>query len=38
LNGMRERTELSGGSFSIDSAPGRGLRLEAHLPVALEAP
>jgi two-component system sensor histidine kinase UhpB len=36
LNGMRERTELSGGSFSIDSAPGRGLRLEAHLPVTLE--
>jgi signal transduction histidine kinase len=36
LNGMRERTELSGGTFSIDSAPGRGLRFEAHLPIALE--
>jgi signal transduction histidine kinase len=37
LNGMRERAELSGGTFSIDSAPGRGLRVEAHLPITLEA-
>jgi signal transduction histidine kinase len=37
LDGMRERTELSGGTFAIDSAPGRGLRFEAHLPVAPEA-
>src|ERR1700722_4333813 len=36
LNGMRERAELSGGTFSIDSAPGRGLRFEAHLPITLE--
>jgi signal transduction histidine kinase len=36
LDGMRERTLLSGGTFSIDSAPGRGLRFEAHLPVAPE--
>ena len=36
LNGMRERTELSGGTFSIESAPGRGLRLEAHLPITPE--
>ncbi len=36
LNGMRERTELSGGTFSIDSAPGRGLRFEAHLPISPE--
>jgi signal transduction histidine kinase len=36
LNGMRERTELSGGSFAIDSSPGRGLRFEAQLPVALQ--
>ena len=36
LNGMRERTELSGGTFSIDSTPGRGLRFEAHLPVTPE--
>ena len=33
LNGMRERAELSGGTLSIASAPGRGLRLEAHLPI-----
>lgn len=38
LNGMRERTELSGGTFAIDSAPGRGLRFEAHLPIILEGP
>jgi len=37
LNGMRERTELSGGTFSIDSAPGRGLRFEARLPVTRSA-
>jgi signal transduction histidine kinase len=36
LNGMRERTELSGGTFAIDSAPGRGLRFQAHLPIILE--
>ncbi len=36
LNGMRERTELSGGTFAIDSAPGRGLRFEAHLPITSE--
>jgi len=38
LNGMRERTELSGGTFAIDSAPGRGLCFEAHLPITLEGP
>ncbi len=37
LDGMRERAELSGGTFAIDSTPGRGLRFEAHLPVAAEA-
>jgi two-component system, NarL family, sensor histidine kinase UhpB len=37
LNGMRERTELLGGTFALDSAPGRGLRFAAHLPIALEA-
>jgi two-component system sensor histidine kinase UhpB len=38
LNGLRERTELSGGTFAIDSAPGRGLRFEAHLPITQESP
>ncbi len=38
LNGMRERTELSGGTFAIDSAPGGGWRFEAHLPVTLREP
>jgi signal transduction histidine kinase len=33
LSGMRERVEMAGGIFRIDSAPGRGLRFEAHLPV-----
>ncbi len=38
LNGMRERTELSGGIFAIDSEPGRGLRFEAHLPITQVGP
>jgi two-component system, NarL family, sensor histidine kinase UhpB len=33
LSGMRERVEMGGGSFVLESAPGRGVRLEAHLPV-----
>jgi two-component system, NarL family, sensor histidine kinase UhpB len=32
LSGMRERVEMAGGTFSLDSAPGRGLRFEARLP------
>lgn len=32
LSGMRERVELLGGSFSTQSAPGRGFTLEATLP------
>jgi two-component system sensor histidine kinase UhpB len=38
LNGMRERTELSDGTFAIESAPGHGLRIEAHLPISPEGP
>jgi signal transduction histidine kinase len=38
LDGMRERTELSDGTFAIDSAPGRGLRFEARLPITREIP
>jgi signal transduction histidine kinase len=32
LSGMRERVEMAGGTFELESAPGRGLRFEAHLP------
>ena len=33
LSGMRERVEMAGGTFKLESAPGRGLRFEAHLPI-----
>jgi two-component system, NarL family, sensor histidine kinase UhpB len=32
LSGMRERVEMAGGSFVIESAPGRGLSFAARLP------
>jgi two-component system, NarL family, sensor histidine kinase UhpB len=32
LSGMRERVEMAGGRFVLESAPGQGLRLVAHLP------
>ena len=32
--GMRERTELLGGRFELESAPGRGTRVRAWLPLA----
>jgi signal transduction histidine kinase len=32
LSGMQERVEMAGGTFVLESAPGRGLRFEAHLP------
>lgn len=32
LSGMRERAELLGGSFAIDSTPGVGTRVTARLP------
>lgn len=35
--GMRERVQLLGGSFSIDSAPQRGTRITATLPVQRES-
>ncbi len=37
LRGMRERVELAGGRLLLSSAPGRGLRLEARLPIAATA-
>jgi two-component system sensor histidine kinase UhpB len=33
LSGIRERVEMAGGTFRLESAPGRGLRFEAHLPI-----
>ncbi len=33
LLGMRERVELLGGSLQIESAPGRGTRLEMDVPI-----
>jgi two-component system, NarL family, sensor histidine kinase UhpB len=32
LSGMRERVEMAGGTFALESAPGRGLKFEARLP------
>jgi len=32
LSGMRERVEMAGGSFVLESAPGRGLSFVARLP------
>jgi NarL family two-component system sensor histidine kinase LiaS len=34
LHSMRERAEALGGSFAIESAPGRGARIEVTLPTA----
>jgi PAS domain S-box-containing protein len=34
LIGMRERLEMVGGSFSIESAPGRGTTVRAQIPFA----
>ena len=33
LSGLRERVESIGGSFSIATAPGQGVRLLLELPV-----
>ncbi|MFZ0215608.1 MAG: response regulator, partial [Candidatus Dormiibacterota bacterium] len=33
LAGMRERAELAGGSFSIESSPGRGTTVQVWIPV-----
>jgi len=34
LAGMRERVEILGGTFNVESAPGRGTVIRASLPVA----
>jgi signal transduction histidine kinase len=34
LLGMRERVDLVGGRMKVDSAPGRGTRLEVRVPLA----
>jgi signal transduction histidine kinase len=34
LSGMRERVEMSGGTFVLTSEPGRGLKFEACLPAS----
>ena len=33
LAGMRERTELLGGRFELESSPGKGTRVRAYLPL-----
>lgn len=33
LLGIRERAELVGGEVTVDSVPGRGTRLEVHIPL-----
>jgi signal transduction histidine kinase len=33
ITGMKERTELSGGTFEIRSVPGNGTRIRARWPV-----
>lgn len=36
LRGMRERAELAGGKFLLDSAPGEGTRITVELPLSWE--
>ncbi|MEP6995329.1 MAG: sensor histidine kinase [Acidobacteriota bacterium] len=38
LSGMRERFEQRGGALTFDSAPGRGFRVLAILPISQSAP
>jgi two-component system sensor histidine kinase UhpB len=37
LSGMRERVEMSGGTFELASAPGQGLRFSVRLPAGGDA-
>jgi PAS domain S-box-containing protein len=38
LVGMRERVEMIGGSFSVESAPGKGTTVTAEIPIDLSTP
>lgn len=38
LQGLRDRVEAAGGSFEVDSAPGRGTRINASIPATQAAP
>ncbi|NJN87207.1 MAG: sensor histidine kinase [Leptolyngbyaceae cyanobacterium SL_7_1] len=35
LQGMRERTLALGGTFRLDSAPGKGCRIQVHIPLTM---
>jgi len=35
LSGMKERAELMGGTFSVESSPGRGFAFEARIPMGV---
>ncbi|SRR5581483_6554827 len=36
LIGMRERVEMIGGSFSVESAPGKGTTIQARIPFSIQ--
>jgi signal transduction histidine kinase len=36
LIGMRERVEMVGGSFSVESAPGTGTTIQARIPFSFQ--
>jgi len=38
LLGMRERLEMVGGSFKVESAPGKGTTITAKIPSGKAAP
>ncbi len=38
LLGMRERVEMVGGAFSVESAPGKGTTVQALIPLVASAP
>ena len=37
LLGMRERVEMVGGNFSVESAPGKGTTIQAQIPLGKAA-